>query len=103
MCDSKTYQTHTFSRVFRERFRGSTLCLEPSERTQFLDWLGLATRRLQDKHYNENNDFFRAGWIVKYFATFDVKNMVFGIEKTCTLLMPPQIGHIMLFREGLER
>jgi len=47
--------------------------------------------------------FFRAGWIVKYFATFDVKHMVFGIEKTCTSLMLAQIGHIMLFREGLER
>ena len=29
-------QTHTFSRVFGERFRGPTLCLQPSERTQFL-------------------------------------------------------------------
>lgn len=47
--------------------------------------------------------FFRAGWILKYFATFDVRHMVFGIEKTCTSLMLPRIGHIMLFREGLER
>ena len=37
VCDSKTHQTHTFSCVCLLWFRGSTLCLEPSERTQFLN------------------------------------------------------------------
>ena len=35
VCVSNTHQTHTFSRVCGERFRGRTLCLQPSERTQF--------------------------------------------------------------------
>ena len=40
---SRTNQTHTFSRVFRDRFQGSTLCLQPNERTQFFmgDWFTL--------------------------------------------------------------
>jgi hypothetical protein len=29
-------QMHTFSGVYRGRFHGLTLCLQPSERTQFL-------------------------------------------------------------------
>ena len=35
VCDSKTHQTHTFFFVFLRRFQVPTLCLEPSERTQF--------------------------------------------------------------------
>ncbi|MCH1471214.1 MAG: hypothetical protein L7T85_01395, partial [Flavobacteriaceae bacterium] len=30
-------ETHTFSSVSGERFRGPTLCLQPSEKTQFLN------------------------------------------------------------------
>ena len=35
VCDSKTHQTHTFSRVWVLGFRGPTLCPQPSEGTQF--------------------------------------------------------------------
>jgi len=34
--DTKTHQTHTFSDVFPRQFLSGTLCLEPSEGTQFL-------------------------------------------------------------------
>jgi hypothetical protein len=44
---SETHQTHTFSCVFGERFRGSTLCLQPSERTQLFIGIGSIIRNVK--------------------------------------------------------
>ena len=62
---------HTFL-VLLERYSGVQHCVSKLVKEHIsLSLLGLATRRVQDKRYNENNHFFRAKWIVKYFATFD--------------------------------
>jgi hypothetical protein len=50
---SKTHQTHTFPRVRLAGFRGPTLCLEPSERTQFFpDFLVSKLEKTTDKKIN---------------------------------------------------